>query len=630
MKGGVSSGTCAVKFFLVCGALSDSALELMLRDAFGSAAKFVPEFSKFNVDSDLVIGIHEQGAEDGREAFEVWAATAGIPALGVELRSCEALIGPLALPKRAGCGRCARARIAAASAAAYCIADDEIAVHPINNIVSVAGAVLVSEVRAIMSGRLDKSRLLDHVLVCDAETGTTSLHRVIPLSRCVVCVGASTWARPPKNPVRLSAEDPVESVLEALAGWVDSRTGIISRIVLELPEDRRIELPIVATASPPYTVDEDGSFRRLPIGWGKGLTLSGAILSAVGEAVERYAASLPDPARIIWERPDDLDGEFLDPRTFALYTEAQYEREGFPYVRFDPNVRHPWIHGWWLGSDTPVEVPAVFAFLSLTLGPEHEICQGTSNGLAASTEPQEAALRATLELVERDAFMVAWLTGCPGRRIAVDSAFDPQLRQVLDSIEAFGAMVELYILPTSVCGTTALCLALGDGEQYPGATIGLGADLDPFSAVRQAVLELAQTGPHLRRMMRSHSLPTLDDPCRVREMFHHAAYYFPVERATAFDRLRNGDAPIALCDLVQGVPTRSVERCASELEAAGIRVALVDVTSPDVGTGPFRVVRAISPDLQTISYGYGFDRVPVERIRVRGLASPVPAINPIW
>jgi ribosomal protein S12 methylthiotransferase accessory factor len=108
------------------------------------------------------------------------------------------------------------------------------------------------------------------------------------------------------------------------------------------------------------------------------------------------------------------------------------------------------------------------------------------------------------------------------------------------------------------------------------------------------------TGPHIRRMMRSPSLPTLDDPYRVREMFHHAAYYFPVERATAFDRLRDGDAPIALHDLVEDVPIRSVERFASRLEAGGIRVALVDVTSPDLGTGPFHVVRAISPDLQTI------------------------------
>ena len=110
-------------------------------------------------------------------------------------------------------------------------------------------------------------------------------------------------------------------------------------------------------------------------------------------------------------------------------------------------------------------------------------------------------------------------------------------------------------------------------------------------------------------------------------MIHHAAYYFPVERAIVFDRLRNSEAPIALLDLAQGGPVRSLERCA---EAASVRVALVDVTSPDVATGPFHVVRAVSPDLQAISYGYGFERPPVKRIQARGLASQIPPICPIW
>jgi ribosomal protein S12 methylthiotransferase accessory factor len=618
----------ALSYLLISGTSSGEALELMVADAFGSAVKFSSELSNPEANPvDLVIGVHAKGADGEARAFDAWARTAKIPALSVELGAREARIGPLSLPGRAGCGHCTRTRIAAT---AYSVSEDRVTADTVHDVAVIGGVVLVSELSMIVNGHLDEARLVDHILLSDAETGKTSLHRVIPLSRCSVCGGVSAWMSPPKRAVRLSAEDSLETVLEALAGWVDRRTGVISRIELELPGDTRTELPIVATAWPPYTVEEDGSLRRLPIGWGKGLVLSEAILSAVGEAIERYAASLPDPERIVWKRPDDLDGELLDPRSFALYTEAQYERRDFPYVRFDSTVPHPWVLGRWLGRDTPVWVPAVFAFLSLTICPQHHLCQGTSNGLAASTEPEEAALRATLELVERDAFMAAWLTACPGWRVAVDSAFDPQLRQVLDGIEALGAMIELYILPTSAFGTTALCLALGDGYQYPGATIGLASDLDPDAAVRHAVLELAQTGPHLRRMMRSHSLPVPDEPHQVREMLHHAAYYFPAERATAFDRLRNNKAPIALRNLVQAVPNRSLENCAVGLEAAGIRVALVDVTPPDVATGPFSAVRAVSPDLQAISYGYGFDRQPVERIRVRKLASQIPAISPIW
>ena len=64
--------------------------------------------------------------------------------------------------------------------------------------------------------------------------------------------------------------------------------------------------------------------------------------------------------------------------------------------------------------------------------------------------------------------------------------------------------------------------------------------------------------------------------------------------------------------------------------AAGVRVAVVDVTSADVATGPFRVARAVSPDLQPILYGYGLERIPVERIRRMKSSAVVPPINPIW
>ena len=417
-------------------------------------------------------------------------------------------------------------------------------VATLEGIAGVAGPVLVREVRAILRRGVESSQLLDHILVVDTATSDESLHRVIPLPRCVLCGGAAAFPRPHRESSPLSSEDPPEAVLEALEGWVDLRTGVISGVFLEPPSDEVAGLPFVAIAAPPHIMGPDDSLRRLPLGWGKGLTVSGAVLSAVGEAIERYSASLPDPARILWERAGDLDGEFLDPRALARYTEDQYERDDFPYTRFDPDVRHPWVAGKWIDGGSPVWVPAVFVFLSLAVRTEHVVGQGSSNGLAAWTDPEGAARRAILELVERDACMTAWLTATPGRRILIDDSLDPSLRHVLEGVEALGATVEVYILPTSVCGVTVLCLGLGDGEHYPGVTLGLGADLDPRAALRQAVLELGQTGPYLRRMMRSGALPVPDDPGSVQEMLQHAAYYFPRERAAAFDRLRNHRSPL--------------------------------------------------------------------------------------
>jgi thiazole/oxazole-forming peptide maturase SagD family component len=502
--------------------------------------------------------------------------------------------------------------------------DDEVPESQ-GDVAEIAAPVIARELHLLLDGRLEESHLVDHLLILNTRTQAESIHRIIPLAYCEVCGGAAAHASPSPQSA-LSADDPPEAVLAALGGWVDPRTGIVSRLALEMPGDDRGPLPIVFTASPPYIVEGQGTLRRLPIGWGKGLTLSGALLSTIGETIERYAASLPDPARLVWSRACDLDGECLDPAAFALYSEEQYARPDFPYRRFDPEVRHPWVPGWWLGSGEPVWVPAVLAFLSLTIRREHQICQGTSNGLAAGTNLEDAALRATLELVERDAFMAAWITASSGCRLETEGALDDELRQVIGGVEALGAAVELYLLDTSACGVAALALAIGDGERYPGVTIGLGADLDPKAAVRGAILELGQTGPHLRRLMRSGAVPVPETPSAVEDMLHHAVYYFPAARTRAFDRLRGSGSRVSL----PAGRDRSLAECAASLTAAGVRVALVDVTSPDVATGPFRVVRAVSPDLQGISYGYGLDRAVVERVRRRGIVKDIPEIHPIW
>lgn len=598
----------------VIGLGPEDALSLVLRKAFDKVL-FFPDKTLPPIKPDIAVGVYA-GGNEGLQSFVKWAYGAEVPALSVEIRNDAGVIGPLTLAARPGCGWCAFERLTAASAT------HEAAPPSTTNLVGI-GQLLVREIGAI-SNDPQHSQLLDHALFVDPETLDESLHKTIPLSRCAVCGGAAAFPSIVQEPLRLSPEDSPEVVLGALAGWVDSRTGVISDLFIEPPE---IDLPIIATAAPPHVIEKDGSLRRLPLGWGKGLTISGAVLSAVGEAIERYSASIVDAERIVWKRPQELDGEFLDPRMCGLYSDEQYERRGFPYVPFDAEIAHPWVQGSWALNDQPVWIPAVFTFLTVELRQEQSICQGTSNGLAASTDKDDASLRAILELVERDAFMAAWLTGRSAQRIELDDSLDPHLLDVLKGLEGLGANVEVYTLPTSAIGTTILCLAFGDGENYPGVTFGLGCDLEPRAALKQAMLELGQTGPYLRRMMQSKVLTTPPDPTVVREMLDHAAYYFPRERASAFDRLRSNKESARLSDRKVN---RSLQDCVADLNKAGIRVALIDVTSADVASGPFRVVRAVSPDLQPIWYGYGMERSPVERIRNMKIASNVPPINPIW
>lgn len=619
-----------LKQIIIFGVSPGHTLAAPIRRFLGPHTSFSPDLSppSKNAACDLAVAIETIDRQAADLSIVRWALDSGVPCLGVRLDPSEFLIGPLTLSGQAGCLNCARERLLAVSPPPERSRESGPLSSPSAGLLA---AWIAREVRDIRRYGPKRSRLAGHVRIVNTTNRASSIHRVIPLSRCPVCGGAAAFPTSNVKPRAISAACPPERVIRSLGGWLDWRTGIVAGLRLASPEDTGLPLPVVATAMPPHIIDESGARKRLPLGWGKGLTISHAILSAVGEAIERYAPSIPDYQRIRFAPLSGLRGDVLDPRQFPLYSEAGYRREGFPYSRFDPDLVHPWVSGHWLGSGDAVWVPAVLAFLSLTLEPEQLICQGTSNGLAAHVDPDRAALSAILELVERDAFLTSWLTASPGRRISLDDSLSPELRAILEGIEHLGASVELYSLETAACGTVVLCLALGDGSRYPGATLGLGCDLDPGIAVQQAILELGQTGPHLRRMMSTGALPVPREAAAVNRMLDHATWFFPAVRARDFDRIRGGRNPLALRDLFRRkAPKSTLDACAGALNAAGVRVALVDVTSPDVATGPFRVIRAVSPDLQPLWYGYGLERQLVHRIHAMGVARPLPPIHPIW
>ncbi|MGJ5817895.1 YcaO-like family protein [Paludibaculum fermentans] len=548
----------------------------------------------------------------GFEPFAVRALAAGAVCLGADFRNTETILGPVAVEGRAGCPLCAQTRLYAASQQVP--ADDDSLAS-----LELALPLLIREARTILRKGPLASPLLDQVLIVDTRARTSALHRVVPLPSCELCGGASLH---PRTGLQVDG-----GVLEQLAGILDFRTGIVSRLVVESPEELGVTTPLVATAAPPHVLNADGTLRPLPIGWGKGLDLPGAIYSAVGEAVERYAPSLPEPARIVWEAASRLPGEWLD--LHPVYSDDQYERAGFPYTRFSPDAVQPWVAGEWLDCKEPVWLPAISAYLAMQVTAEQFLSQGTSNGLASHPGREEAALRAVMELVERDAFLASWLTGRAGTRIELDNTLEPALAAVIDGVRGLGAAVELYRLETAACGTAVMCLALGDGAEYPGATIALGADLDAAGALRQAILELGQTGPHLRKMMRRGALTVPERPEDVHAMMDHAAWYFDARRAAAFDWLRGG-GPVALRSVLERPAERTLAAAARQLGQAGIRVALVDVTSSDIGTTGLSVMRAMSADLQPLWYGFGLERRVVPRLLKLGLRQDVPAIHPIW
>src|SRR5262249_51184241 len=150
-------------------------------------------------------------------------------------------------------------------------------------------------------------------------------------------------------------------------------------------------------------------------------------------------------------------------------------------------------------------------------------------------------------------------------------------------------------------------VVFGDGARWPGASVSLAAHLSPRVAILKALMEQGQAGPYYRRLLEQGDKPIPARPEDVHTLEDHALYYFPTSRAVAFTFLTGGGESAAAEP--REPEEISLAAAVRRISAAGLRMAAVDVTSPDLLSTPFRVVRALGPDFQQIHFGHRVTRL---------------------
>jgi ribosomal protein S12 methylthiotransferase accessory factor len=553
-----------------------------------------------------------------------FAHAASLISLSAHLDGLSAVIGPAVVPGRTACWNCARVRRLAAAKRRR--RDDPVhaallAERPparartyLGPMPGALGHALALAALDVL-GSPDDARVTGQILVENLVTLESTLHRVLRLPECDVCGGARSAEPCPHPPVDLAtARDPAE-LHRMLAGIVDARTGIITSLVMASQDSPHgVEMPITATAAlaayggcalhDDAGTGEDGS--------GKGLTHVQAMIRASGEAIERYAAARIDPRAIVRAPAAALQGDVLDPSRLCLYGEGQYAERDFPFARLAPEATIDWTLGAWLDSREPVYLPALPTYSSYPVRAEEYFCQVTSNGLAAGPTFDQAAMGAALELIERDAFTLSWLARLPARRILLDDSVGAPVRDVARQLAAASGDLRLYLLDAGVHVPVVMCVLFGDGARWPGATVSIAAHLGPRAAIEKAILEQGQGGPYYRRLLEEGKSVIPARPEEVRTLEDHALYYFPKQSAAAFAFLdAGGSVPAAALDEPADL---SLGALVSRLRASGMRVAVADLTSPDLAATPFRVARALGPDFQQIHFGHRLARLGNPRL----------------
>ncbi|EXG81129.1 YcaO-like family protein [Cryptosporangium arvum] len=355
---------------------------------------------------------------------------------------------------------------------------------------------------------------------------------------------------------------------------------------------------------PVYTAVVPRSNDTISVYAGKGPTRLSAKVSAVMEAMERFAAWLPvRPAVVASYAELDAAGRVaVDPRSVCVETTASYRPDG-PLS---------WVTGWDLLAGEPVLVPQDAAVYQRRLHEPPTYRIATTNGLASGNSIEEAVCHALCEVIERDALTLADLVSgrlvqLAGRRgldataleerhpvVGTDS-LTGRAAEVVAAYERAALRVRLIEITSDLRVPTYV--ATTEEDLGPGTSrchSGWGTHPDAEVAIVRALTECAQSRAVDVQAMRE------DISAPGEEVSRYERHTRRAQVVRRDDWVRRTTEPVSAAarpSYPSGDVAEDIRLMLGRLRDAGLpRVVVVDLSPPEI---PVSVVRVLVPGLES-------------------------------
>ena len=414
------------------------------------------------------------------------------------------------------------------------------------------------------------------------------------------------------------APTPLPEAVRRLRTLVSPYTGIVTAVgeLAAAPHDARLVKVASRVADAALLTGVDVEYRS----GGSAGSRDRALAAALGEAAERYSASYLPIHGVRLATARELGPAAVPPERFALFAEHQYDAPSFPFRRFTRDTRVRWVEGFSIPDGSPAWLPVQLVYLPWrTPGDsgEQAIAYSTSNGMACGCTLEEAVLSGLLELLERDAFMVAWAS-----RLSLPRLDWSGHRELVAHDRRYFRPAGLAYAAVDLSPLLSVPTVLGvvRDESGRGAALGVGAAaaITVEEAWRRALAE-AFAVRSWAEATRVGGAPRAfaSDYSDVTSFDDHVELYASAERAEATRFL---DASADLRDVrdvepIEGGDVKQrIEALSSRLAARATSAYAVDITSADVRAAGLRVVKVVAPELCSLDVAHegrflGGDRV---------------------
>lgn len=341
-----------------------------------------------------------------------------------------------------------------------------------------------------------------------------------------------------------------------------------------------------------------------------GATRDAAFAAAVAAAVARYAAALYARGDLPLSTRAAADFPCVEPRDFALFSDGQYRRPGFPYVPFTADTPVRWARAVDVATGEAMHVPAVLVwhpFHYVRSAGDLPVAPAGVGGLACGESVAAACLAGLYDVVARDSAALFWQSMTPPPVIDPDT-LPASISSHVRRFEATGDRITLLDATTNNRIPAVIAVLASDRPAAPAFVFAAAADLDPAAAMAGALASLAESRRLARRALQTRPPPSPSNDWEdVIEPADHLNFAAARENAERVAFMLGSEDRRHLADRESG----ATGSAAGDLDVAigrvaltGARVLSADLTSPDLAGLGLAVCRVLVPGYLPLNAGH--------------------------
>ncbi len=318
-----------------------------------------------------------------------------------------------------------------------------------------------------------------------------------------------------------------------------------------------------------------------------------AKLKAQAECIERYCLEVTDASKLVYAAANELPNPIAF-EDLINFTENQIGGKREEYVSKLKARRLGWVAGEKVIGNSPSYIPAQLVHVPYDLENEPLIRSPISTGAAFGIDFEDALLRGILEVVERDSFMLVYLSKQKTPKVELEG----RLKELSDYFKRYYLTLNVFNITSDLGIPSFMAVIVDESGVGPSISVGLKSSLNSEEAALVAILESQHVRQWIRYSYLNSNSQEVKSAEQITDLKSRGFFWYPRNAIKELNFLLENKKLQSLRDVMS--PAYNLKDTINLMSQRGIEVYAVDITSPYVLETRFKVVKAIIPQLHPL------------------------------